>query len=59
MNAFLGTLIYLSSVEKFPVSVAPLLAMVVFFMAQKYLIEGYSASGVKGLSDGSPAGAQS
>ncbi|MDD2870155.1 MAG: carbohydrate ABC transporter permease [Neomegalonema sp.] len=71
MNDFLGPLIYLSSVEKFPVSLAlklsidtseafdwnRILAMsvlalapslVVFFMAQKYFIEGISAGGVKG-----------
>ncbi len=71
MNDFLGPLIYLSSVEKFPVSLALKLsidtteafdwnrilsmsvlallpALVVFFMAQKYFIEGISAGGVKG-----------
>lgn len=71
MNDFLGPLIYLSSVDKFPVSLAlklsidaseafewnKILAMsvlalapslVVFFMAQKYFIEGISAGGVKG-----------
>ena len=71
MNDFLGPLIYVSSVDKFPVSLAlklsidtaeafewnRILAMsvltlipslVVFFMAQKYFIEGISAGGVKG-----------
>ncbi|WP_108502454.1 carbohydrate ABC transporter permease [Paracoccus indicus] len=71
MNDFLGPLIYLSSVDKFPVSLALKLsidtteafdwnrilsmsvlallpALVVFFMAQKYFIEGISAGGVKG-----------
>lgn len=71
MNDFLGPLIYLSSVEKFPVSLALKLsidtteafdwnrilamsvlallpALIVFFMAQKYFIEGLSAGGVKG-----------
>ncbi len=71
MNDFLGPLIYISSVEKYPVSLAlklsidtteafawnQILAMsvlaltpslVVFFMAQKYLIEGISTGGVKG-----------
>lgn len=71
MNDFLGPLIYLSSVEKFPVSLALKLsidtteafdwnrilamsvlallpALIVFFMAQKYFIEGISAGGVKG-----------
>jgi oligogalacturonide transport system permease protein len=71
MNDFLGPLIYLSSVEKFPVSLAlklsidtteafewnRILAMsvlalapslVVFFVAQKYFIEGISSGGVKG-----------
>lgn len=71
MNDFLGPLIYLSSVDKFPVSLAlklsidaseafewnKILAMsvlalapslVVFFMAQKYFIEGISSGGVKG-----------
>lgn len=71
MNDFLGPLIYLSSVEKFPVSLALKLsidtteafdwnrilamsvlallpALIVFFVAQKYFIEGISAGGVKG-----------
>ena len=71
MNDFLGPLIYLSSVDKFPVSLALKLsidtteafdwnqilamsvlaitpALVVFFMAQKYFIEGISTGGVKG-----------
>ncbi len=71
MNDFLGPLIYISSVEKYPVSLAlklsidtteafawnQILAMsvlaltpslVVFFMAQKYFIEGISTGGVKG-----------
>lgn len=71
MNDFLGPLIYLSSVDKFPVSLAlklsidaseafewnKILAMsvlalapslVVFFIAQKYFIEGISSGGVKG-----------
>ncbi len=71
MNDFLGPLIYLSSVDKYPVSLALKLsidtteafdwnqilamsvltltpALVVFFMAQKYFIEGISAGGIKG-----------
>ncbi|TPW31155.1 carbohydrate ABC transporter permease [Martelella alba] len=71
MNDFLGPLIYLSSVDKYPVSLALKLsidtteafdwnkilsmsvlaiapALIVFFMAQKYFIEGISAGGVKG-----------
>ncbi|MEB2844211.1 ABC transporter permease subunit [Rhizobiales bacterium RZME27] len=71
MNDFLGPLIYVSSVEKFPVSLAlklsidtaesfewnRILAMsvltllpslVVFFVSQKYFVEGISAGGVKG-----------
>ncbi|QLF68418.1 carbohydrate ABC transporter permease [Peteryoungia desertarenae] len=71
MNDFLGPLIYISSVEKFPVSLALKLsidtteafewnrilamsvlsilpALVVFFLAQKYFIEGISTGGVKG-----------
>nr|WP_119309254.1 carbohydrate ABC transporter permease [Cohaesibacter haloalkalitolerans] len=71
MNDFLGPLIYLSSVDKFPVSLALKLsidtteafdwnqilamsvlaitpALVVFFVAQKYFIEGISSGGVKG-----------
>nr|WP_232622809.1 carbohydrate ABC transporter permease [Pseudorhodobacter sp. MZDSW-24AT] len=71
MNDFLGPLIYLSSVESFPVSLALKLsidtteafdwnrilamsvlallpALIVFFIAQRYFIEGISAGGVKG-----------
>ncbi|SDI23679.1 carbohydrate ABC transporter permease [Aliiruegeria lutimaris] len=71
MNDFLGPLIYISSVENYPVSLAlklsidtteafnwnQILAMsvltltpslIVFFMAQKYFIEGISSGGVKG-----------
>ncbi|MDI6024682.1 carbohydrate ABC transporter permease [Corticibacterium sp. UT-5YL-CI-8] len=71
MNDFLGPLIYISSVDKYPVSLAlklsidtteafewnRILAMsvlalapslVVFFLAQKYFIEGISSGGVKG-----------
>lgn len=71
MNDFLGPLIYISSVDKFPVSLALKLsidtteafewnrilamsvltimpALIVFFVAQKYFIEGISAGGVKG-----------
>ncbi len=71
MNDFLGPLIYISSVDKYPVSLALKLsidtteafewnrilamsvlaltpALVVFFLAQKYFIEGISAGGVKG-----------
>jgi len=71
MNDFLGPLIYLSSVENYPISLAlklsidtteafawnQILAMsclalapslIVFFMAQKYFIEGISTGGVKG-----------
>jgi oligogalacturonide transport system permease protein len=71
MNDFLGPLIYISSVKKFPVSLAlklsidtteafawnRILAMsvltlvpslVVFFISQKYFIEGISTGGVKG-----------
>ncbi|KJZ21223.1 carbohydrate ABC transporter permease [Loktanella sp. S4079] len=71
MNDFLGPLIYLSSVENYPISLAlklsidtteafawnQILAMsclalapslFVFFMAQKYFIEGISTGGVKG-----------
>ncbi len=71
MNDFLGPLIYISSVENYPVSLAlklsidtteafnwnQILAMtvlalapslVVFFVAQKYFIEGISTGGVKG-----------
>jgi len=71
MNDFLGPLIYISSVENYPISLAlklsidtteafnwnQILAMsclalapslIVFFMAQKYFIEGISTGGVKG-----------
>ncbi len=71
MNDFLGPLIYISSVDKYPVSLAlklsidtteafdwnQILAMsvlalapslAVFFLAQKYFIEGISTGGVKG-----------
>jgi oligogalacturonide transport system permease protein len=71
MNDFLGPLIYISSVDKYPISLAlklsidateafnwnEILAMtvlaltpslIVFFMAQKYFIEGISTGGVKG-----------
>ena len=71
MNDFLGPLIYISSVENYPVSLAlklsidtteafnwnQILAMTVlalapslavFFIAQKYFIEGISTGGVKG-----------
>ncbi|MGH1415387.1 MAG: carbohydrate ABC transporter permease [Pelagimonas sp.] len=71
MNDFLGPLIYISSVDKYPVSLAlklsidtteafawnQILAMsvltlipslTVFFLAQKYFIEGISTGGVKG-----------
>ncbi|WP_244299114.1 carbohydrate ABC transporter permease [Roseibium aquae] len=71
MNDFLGPLIYISSVENYPVSLAlklsidtteafdwnQILAMsvltlapslIVFFLAQKYFIEGISTGGVKG-----------
>lgn len=71
MNDFLGPLIYLSSIEKYPVSLALKLsidtteafdwnrilamsvlaitpALVVFFVAQKYFIDGISAGGIKG-----------
>lgn len=71
MNDFLGPLIYISSVENYPVSLAlklsidtteafawnQILAMsvmtlvpslTVFFLAQKYFIEGISTGGVKG-----------
>ncbi|MEP3046118.1 MAG: carbohydrate ABC transporter permease [Roseibium sp.] len=71
MNDFLGPLIYISSVENYPVSLAlklsidtteafdwnKILAMsvlalapslTVFFLAQKYFIEGISTGGVKG-----------
>ncbi|WP_417721791.1 carbohydrate ABC transporter permease [Salipiger sp.] len=71
MNDFLGPLIYISSVDKYPVSLALKLsidtteafewnrilamsvltitpALIVFFIAQKYFIEGISAGGIKG-----------
>lgn len=71
MNDFLGPLIYISSVEKYPISLALKLSidateafawnqilsmtvlslapsLVVFFMAQKFFIEGISSGGVKG-----------
>ncbi len=71
MNDFLGPLIYISSVDKYPVSLALKLsidtteafewnrilamsvltitpALIVFFFAQKYFIEGISTGGVKG-----------
>ncbi len=71
MNDFLGPLIYVSSVEKYPISLALKLsidtteafewnrvlsmsvlaitpALVVFFLAQKYFIEGISTGGIKG-----------
>jgi len=71
MNDFLGPLIYISSVDKYPVSLALKLsidtteafewnrilamsvltitpALIVFFVAQKYFIEGISAGGIKG-----------
>ncbi len=71
VNDFLGPLIYVSSVEKYPIALAlkmsidvtegakwnEILAMasiaiipsiVVFFMSQKYFIEGAASSGIKG-----------
>jgi oligogalacturonide transport system permease protein len=71
MNDFLGPLIYISSVEKYPVSLALKLsidtteafewnrvlamsvltlapALAVFFVAQKYFIDGISSGGIKG-----------
>lgn len=71
MNDFLGPLIYISSVDKYPISLALKLsidtteafewnrvlsmsvlaitpALVVFFLAQKYFIEGISTGGIKG-----------
>ena len=71
MNDFLGPLIYISSVENYPISLALKLsidtteafewnrilamsvlaltpALAVFFLAQKYFIEGISTGGVKG-----------
>ncbi|RCW25851.1 carbohydrate ABC transporter membrane protein 2 (CUT1 family) [Ciceribacter lividus] len=71
MNDFLGPLVYVSSVEKYPISLALKLsidtteafqwnrvlsmsvlaitpALVVFFLAQKYFIQGISTGGIKG-----------
>ncbi|WP_432454632.1 MULTISPECIES: carbohydrate ABC transporter permease [unclassified Agarivorans] len=71
VNDFLGPLIYVSSVEKYPIALAlkmsidvtegarwnEILAMasiaiipsiVVFFMSQKYFVEGAASSGIKG-----------
>jgi oligogalacturonide transport system permease protein len=71
MNDFLGPLIYISSVDKYPVSLALKLsidtteafewnrvlamsvlaltpALAVFFLAQKYFIDGISSGGIKG-----------
>jgi oligogalacturonide transport system permease protein len=71
MNDFLGPLIYISSVEKYPVALALKMSisttesfewnrilsmtvlaltpsLVVFFLAQKYFIEGISTTGLKG-----------
>ena len=71
MNDFMGPLIYLSSVENYPVSlalkmsigateevewasviaisvVALIPSLVVFFLAQRYFIEGAASSGIKG-----------
>ena len=71
MNDFMGPLIYLSSVEKYPVSLALKMSIgateevewanviaisvvslipsvAVFFMAQRYFIEGAASSGIKG-----------
>jgi len=71
VNDFLGPLIYVSSVEKFPIALAlkmsidvtegarwnEILAMasiaiipsiVVFFMSQKYFVDGVTSSGIKG-----------
>ncbi len=71
MNDFLGPLIYISSVDKYPISLALKLsidtteafewnrilamsvlaitpALVVFFIAQKYFIDGLSTGGIKG-----------
>ena len=71
MNDFLGPLIYISSVDKYPASLALKLsidtteafawnrilamsvltitpALIVFFLAQKYFIEGISTGGIKG-----------
>ena len=71
MNDFMGPLIYLSTVEKYPVSLALKMSIgateevewanviaisvvslvpsvAVFFMAQRYFIEGAASSGIKG-----------
>ncbi|WP_105420196.1 MULTISPECIES: carbohydrate ABC transporter permease [Neorhizobium] len=71
MNDFLGPLIYISSVDKYPISLALKLsidtteafewnrvlamsvlslapALAVFFLAQKYFIDGISSGGIKG-----------
>lgn len=71
MNDFLGPLIYISSVEKYPVAIALrmsidasaiinwnqsiamsvialLPSLIVFFLAQKYFVDGISTSGIKG-----------
>lgn len=71
VNDFLGPLIYVSSVEKYPIALAlkmsidvtegakwnEILAMasiaiipsiIVFFMSQKYFVEGSASSGIKG-----------
>ena len=71
MNDFLGPLIYISSVEKYPIALALKMSisttesfewnrilsmtvlaltpsLVVFFLAQKYFIEGISTTGLKG-----------
>ncbi|MDW6093815.1 carbohydrate ABC transporter permease [Vibrio rhizosphaerae] len=71
VNDFLGPLIYISSVEKYPIALAlkmsidvtegarwnEILAMasiaiipsiLVFFMSQKYFVEGVTSSGIKG-----------
>lgn len=71
MNDFIGPLIYISTVEKYPVSlalkmsmdvsgevewaniiaisiVALLPSLTVFFLAQRYFIEGATSSGIKG-----------
>lgn len=71
VNDFLGPLIYVSSVEKYPIALAlkmsidvtegakwnEILAMasiaiipsiIVFFMSQKYFVEGAASSGIKG-----------
>jgi oligogalacturonide transport system permease protein len=71
MNDFIGPLIYISTVEKYPVSLALKMSMdvtgevawaniiaisivallpsrTVFFLAQRYFIEGATSSGIKG-----------